>query len=197
MGVIIDDKLTWTEHIKCLVNKISSLIGILYRQNHLFPIQCRRNIYFALVYSNLIYCIEIYANVPKASLDPLIKKCNSLLRVLQNKPRRTHTYELYTSFNTLPINLLFKLYTLKLIHRCIYDGEQVPNVIRNIFIQGSAIHTHKTRLRNNFILQNTICHKSLAFYGPSMWNSIPISLQNITSLSIFIKHCKMYLQNDI
>ena len=90
-----------------------------------------------------------------------------MLRILQNEPR-TNLYNLYSSFNTLPVNLLFELFTMKLIYSCLNKVNNVPNVISDLFIKGSAIHTHNTRQKSNFILQTNICHNSIAYYGPSM-----------------------------
>ena len=119
LGVMIDDKLGWSEHINYLISKVSSMTGILYPNKHYLPMNCKRSIYFALIYSVLIYCVEVYANVNKSTLKPLIIKCNRLLRLLQHKSRRTPLYDLYSTFDTLPIDLLFEYHTAKFIHRCL------------------------------------------------------------------------------
>ena len=131
------------------------------------PYHCRKNIYFALAYSSLIYCIEVYGHTNKSNLNSLIVKCNSLLRILQNKPRTTHLDELYRNFDTLPVHMLFDLYSMKLIHRCIYDPGNVPTVINYLFVRGNLIHSHNTRSSSNFALLNNVNTNSLIFYGPS------------------------------
>lgn len=197
LGVIFDDKLTWSNHIKHVTGKLSSVIGIMSRNKHLLPYHCRKNIYFALAYSSMIYCLEVYGNTKKSNLNSLIVKCNSLLRVLQDKPRRTHLSELYCNYNTLPVNLLFHLYTMKLIHRCTYDPVNVPKVINDLFISGSTLHSHNTRSCSNFTLQNNINHNSISYYGPSNWNKLPLLLKNQSSLYLFMKQYKIHLQSFI
>lgn len=197
LGVLIDDQLLWTEHIKNLVNKIGSVIGIIYRNNDLLPLHCKKSIYFALVHSNLLYCVEVYGNTSKSNLSPLVTKCNSLLRVLQSMPRKTRVSDLYSAFNTLPVNLLFQLCTLKLIHRCRYDYENVPLVINQLFTTGSSIHQHNTRTNNNFALRNRLNPNSISFYGPSLWNKLPSTLQNCSSLYLFVKYLKLYLLESL
>jgi len=197
LGVILDDKLSWVEHIKILTSKISSVLGIMCRLKHLLPLHCKRSIYFSLVYSNLIYCIELYANVSKRILNPLSVKCNRILRILQNAPRRAPTYNLYSNFNTLPVSLLFNLFTMKLIHKCMFHSLLVPNVINRLFIQGSQVHAHNTRIKNNFIVRNDVSHDSISFYGPSLWNKLPLSLQNCSSVTSFNKQYKKYLLNTL
>ena len=179
------------------MNKISSIIGLIYRKSKILPMQCKKNIYFALIHSNLSYCIEVYGNTPKSNLNPLIIKCNNLLRVLQNKPRKTHVCDLYSYFNTLPVNLLSHFSILKLIHRCQYDSVNVPVAISQLFTTGCSIHRYNTRSNNNFILQNCLNPTSVSFYGPSLWNKLPGSLQNCSSIYTFNKQLKLYLQKFI
>lgn len=193
LGIIIDDNLNWSEHINYITNKISSIIGILYRYNKYMPLSCKKNIYFALIYSNITYCIEIYANTCKSTLKPLIVKCNRLLRFMQNKKRRTPLYDLYATFNTLPINLLFKFYTAKLIHRCLFDSSSMPSIVSNWFVRNSHFHNHNTRRKNNFQIRANISPKSIMFYGPSLWSSLPLTLQNNSILKSFLKTYKLLL----
>ena len=131
LGVFINEKLSWSEHIDHLVSKVSRISGILYRNKFFLPMNCKRNIYFALIHSNLTYCIEVYANVNKSSLHPLIIKCNRLLRSLQLKSRRTSLFELYSSFGTLPVDLLFDYHTIKFMHRNLYNCHIMPTTVQN------------------------------------------------------------------
>jgi len=67
-------------------------------------------IYFAFVHSHLLYGIEmhVYANTTSNLLSKLTVLNNKLLRILQHKSTRTHSYELYQTYFTLPVQLLHK-----------------------------------------------------------------------------------------
>jgi len=54
-------------------------------------------IYFAFVYSHLLYAIEIYGNTYHTSLSKF-DLLNKILRIQQNKAIRTHTLELYVQY---------------------------------------------------------------------------------------------------
>ena len=62
LGVIIDNKLNWTDHINYVYNKIVKFASIFYKIRDLLPIQCRSMIYYSFVHSHLLYGIEVYAN---------------------------------------------------------------------------------------------------------------------------------------
>src|SRR6267154_1451177 len=114
LGVFIDDKLEWSDHINYIIKKVSSLSGILSRHKASPPIKCKKNIYFALIHSSIIYCIEAEGNVTKSKFRPLIIKCNRLLRLLQSKPRRTPLHDLYFAFSILPQIFYFSSISLNL-----------------------------------------------------------------------------------
>ena len=55
LGVIIDCKLTWQEHINHISSKIARGIGVIGRLRHLLPKSILRTIYLTLVYPHLMY----------------------------------------------------------------------------------------------------------------------------------------------
>ena len=55
LGVLIDENLTWKNHIELLENKISKNIGVLFKASKLLNMRCLKNIYFALIHSYISY----------------------------------------------------------------------------------------------------------------------------------------------
>ena len=82
LGVIIDDKLKWTEHIQYIKNKISKSIGILIKIRPYLDKVTLRNLYFTFVYPYLIYCVEVWGNACGTHLDPIIKIKKKCVRVI-------------------------------------------------------------------------------------------------------------------
>jgi len=196
LGVYIDDRLEWTEHIDYITKKVSSLTGILYRSKAALPYKCKKDIYFALVHSVLTYCIEAYGNVVKSKLESLVVKCNRLLRLLQSKPRRTPLRELYSQFEIVPFYHLFEFHTLKFIHKCLHATTSTPTIVQNWFQRGNDLHDHNTRHSANFILDSRINPKSISFLGPALWSKLPAFLRNDPSHSSFTKCLRLHLSNN-
>ena len=94
LGVMIDDKLNWKEHIQYIKNKISKSIGILYKVRPYLCTGTLRNLYFSFIYPYLIYCNEVWGNACSTHIDPIIK--------LQKRAVRTITFAHYLD-NTEPI----------------------------------------------------------------------------------------------
>ena len=60
LGVIIDYKLNWTQHIAHVKNKISKGIGIMYKARNYLSKLSMRKLYDSYIYPSLIYCIEVW-----------------------------------------------------------------------------------------------------------------------------------------
>jgi len=163
----------------------------------LFCRNVEKNLYFALIYSSLLYCVEIYGTAKYKYINPLIIKCNSVLRILQDKPRTYRVSCLYNNYNTLPVNLLHKLCILKLMHRFIYNRCSVPTVFSNLFVCNNEVHTYNTRSKFDFSLNYVRCHNSLAFIAPVMWRKLPLHVRNCSSSSQFLNMCKLELFKEL
>jgi len=123
-------------------------------------------------------------------LNPLIVKCNSLLRILQDKPRRFSVIDLYKNYNTLPVDLLYKLFTLKLMHCYIYDKSRLPVVIVNMFSTNCNVHDHNTRARYDVYIDSHLSTKSISFVGPVLWSKLSKGVRDCCSRIIFLNMCK-------
>ena len=53
LGVLIDNKLRWTQHIDMIKSTISVLTGVLYNFGNYLGNTCPRQIYFSLIYPHL------------------------------------------------------------------------------------------------------------------------------------------------
>ena len=71
LGVIIDQKLSWKQHIQHISNKISKTIALLRLLRYIFPKRILKLIYMSLVYSYINYCNLIWGGAYDTVLQPL------------------------------------------------------------------------------------------------------------------------------
>ena len=60
LGVIVDHKLYWIEHISYVRNKVSKGIGIMYKARRFLNKNSLLSLYHSYIYPYLIYCIEVW-----------------------------------------------------------------------------------------------------------------------------------------
>src|SRR3989441_3244896 len=102
-------------------------------------------LYYALIYPKILYGIELYANTYLTYLHDLMILNNRLLRIIQRKNLATSTITLSSSFNTLPIDKLFKFQILLHAHTILYDTKSLQSIFQSDTCCNSDIHHHGTR----------------------------------------------------
>ena len=71
LGVILDSKMSWIQHISYVKNKVAKGIGSMFKARTYLDRRSLINIYNAYIYPYLIYCVESWGNAAKCHLDPL------------------------------------------------------------------------------------------------------------------------------
>ena len=71
LGVIMDDRLCWAQHVKAIKAKMSRYVGIMYRIRSLIPLKARVQIYHSLIQSHINYCSLIWGFAAKAHINSL------------------------------------------------------------------------------------------------------------------------------
>jgi len=71
LGVLLDESLNWTSHVKYLTSKLTFDSSMIYKIRNFVPINASRIIYSCLVYSHLQYCILSYGTACDSMLQPV------------------------------------------------------------------------------------------------------------------------------
>ena len=72
LGMIIDRKLNWIDHITYVKNKISKVTGIMYKARQFLSKRALLDLYYAYIYSCMIYSIKICGCVSQTQLNCLL-----------------------------------------------------------------------------------------------------------------------------
>lgn len=200
MGVIIDNELNWKEHIDYTYKKLIKYTSIFHKLRNKLPYHCLKGIYFAFVHPHLLYGVEIYASTNKSYLHALEILNNKILRILQNRPLRTHIKELYNEFNTLPLRQLHSQQILTLVHCFFHHINVLPTVYFEYFTRNCAIHCHNTRQKCDLHLDFTKKaqgHRSVHYQGCVLWNKLPQFLKQPMSKQAFKRKLKLLLLAEL
>ena len=162
------------------------------------PFNVLKNLYFATIYPKLLYGIELYANTFPTFLQDLIVINNKLLRILQTKPLRVNTKELYQTYATLPVDKLFQYQLLLLAYKLVYYKNSLPSVFSNYFILNKNIHCHNTRYNSDVHINRYLTSfGSRCLYNKCaiLWNSLPENAKLVTPFNLFKRTIKYRLLN--
>ena len=89
LGVLLDEHLSWKEHIRYTENKIAKNIGLLYRAKPL-------TLYYSYIHTYLNYANLILASTNRTNLKKLLSQQKHAIRIVNNKTRFQHTKDFST-----------------------------------------------------------------------------------------------------
>ena len=193
-GVILDNKLSWIQHISYVKSKISKGIGIMYKARNYVNKNALLGLYHSYIYPYLIYCIESWGTASNCHIDPLYILQKRILRILTFSNYDVPSELLFRYTNILPL--------CKLVHYRIgimmykYANYLLPPVINSLYTANSDIHEHNTRqkhlLHTNKGSTNQF-NKCFSNISARVWNALQKAIDVNVSASKFKHISKTYL----
>jgi hypothetical protein len=195
LGVMIDSDLLYHQHI----SKITQVSYIHMRQIRRVRPSLDLNsavlLANSLVSSRLDYCNSLFYGLPKSSLKRLQRVQNSLARVIIPSCKKyDHIQPVLRELHWLPIDkrIEFKLATLTF---KVLENSQ-PAYLSELLRRHVPTRSLRSTGKNLLVIPNIKSangRRSFSFAGPAIWNSLPESIRNSTSLTIFRKQLKTHL----
>ena len=197
LGMIVDDKLTWSQHVNYISSKITCNIGILKRVRHFIPKESLLLLYHTLIEPYFKYCSIVWGQCSET--------LKNKLQTLQNKAARAiaklrydeaNHSKLLTDFGWLSVRNLIKLdmgiFAYKELNNL--HPEQDIRPFRKLDEQ----HTYNTRsvTNNNLFIPtgNTqLFNRIMSYSGSRLWNEIPYEIRRVQTLEDFKDKLKTYL----
>jgi hypothetical protein len=185
---MIDENLSWEEHVNYISKKVAKGLGMLRRIRDLVPINTLVDIFSSIILPHFDYCSSVWDNQCRKGLrDKLQKLQNRAARIITRSNYEIRSSQISNNLNWPTLEdrrmkqkscLMFKVY-----HKL------GPSWRSQQFNRANLIHSHGTRGHDyNFVIPkpNTIFLKnSLEYNRAVVWNSILIEIRNSTSLKIF------------
>lgn len=194
LGVIINQTLSWNDHIHVIQQKIHKNSGIIRRLSKSLPQSVLLCLYHSLIEPYLGYCNIVWGMNRSTSLDKLFISQKKIVRIITFSKLNTHTKPLFSRLSLLTIYQLNVFQVACFVYCCIHN--LLPQQFCSMFQANNSIHYHNTR--NSIKLHSISCRLSLRLftiriYGVSIWNSLSDNVCNCVSLASFKRNLKSYL----
>ena len=194
LGIVVDNKLNWMEHIKCISRKIAKGIGIIIKARKSFESETLLNLYNALILPHISYGIQVWGTAASIHLHRLYVLQKKIVRIICGVHPRTHTEPLYKSLNILNIDQI-KDYSIALFMYKL-TKHLLPPLFENMFIKTSDVHNYSTRQADLLYVQfaaTNRTHRTLKHYGIKLWNSLYHGVHPDCAISTFKCNLKSFL----
>ena len=195
LGVIISSNLNWNKHIDVVLNKISKTTGIISKVRHLLPRFGTRTLYVTLVEPYLSYCNIVWAqSKPTTYLDKIFRTQKKYCRLITFSHFQAHSEPLFRQLSLLNIYQLYQYQLGLFMFQQLRGLTPSPGLFS--FVTNASIHDHFTRQHAKLHIKPCRTKKrrmTVVFQGPNLWNTLPPTLTECTSLTLFRKKMKTYL----
>ena len=146
-GVLIDESLTWKNHIKMVKSNLSKVTSIIYNVSHCIDHYSMRTLYCSLFLPHLMYCCEIWGNTYVTNIHCIIILIQkTVIRLIHGANRWDHTNNLFHKYRFPKLNDIVEKKTSVLCH----NG--LPYDLQQLFVK--YIPLYSARRTHQFIREN-------------------------------------------
>ena len=126
LGVYLDEKMTWSNHIQQLSLQLAKTSGIFYRLREYVTRKTLCMLYYSLVYSRVQHGISIWETTTKSRLYEINVRLNNIVRTISWKNKFTHVTDLYKELQFLKQNEIYELELAKFMYQL--HHHQLPDI---------------------------------------------------------------------
>ena len=173
LGVTVDSKLTWKNHIAEIENKISKNIGVISRASKFLKTKELQTLYCSLILPYLNYGVVLWGNNYQSNLNRIIKLQKRVIRITAKADHKHSTLPLFHNMGLLKFTDIVFKDTAIMMYKV--ANSQVPMRFTSMFKNFTSVHDHKTRQYNDFYFpkfKTNIKKFSFSVVGCKIWNSL-------------------------
>lgn len=194
LGLLVDYKLTWHNHVDMVCAKIAPFIGVLSRLGRLVHPETGLKIYYAYVHSHLVYMNHIWSTAGVTKLKTLVTLQNKAMRRIfyrQYAEPNTHTSDIYKAREVLPIEKLAHYNTALAVFKMLNGLSKT-----DIELTTNSHHRYPTSSRNHLRLlqpSNNYGMSSIKYRGAKLFNELPDFIKSCQNIGAFKTQLKLHL----
>ena len=180
LGIYIDDRLTFRDHVNKICAKMSQRVGIMRRLRVFLPRDILKQLFYTFIYSRFTYGITCYGSAYLNQIQRIKKVINRSLKLVFNST--VLTPELLKREKVLDFDMAYKYFCLIKMYKILRlnNHESLASKIESF----QTHHAHDTRAvsHNDLTLplfRRTKCQNSFVYRGIKFWNSIVPDIRNI------------------
>ncbi len=193
LGIYLDDKLTWSEHVKYCVGKLSSALYALNAAKSYLDERCMLLIYYSLMYSHLSRGILLWGKSPKVFFNKLTVLQKKAIRVITKSKYNEHTDPLFARLKLLKLQDIYQYYLGR--HMYMQVNKLLPLPLQHSYALNQDIHSYNTckkSLIHKSQSRTALAGNSFLHCGPDCWNTLPMTIKESVTLKSFSYRLKLH-----
>ena len=188
LGVELDERMSWENHIDTICRKVGSGIGIIKRVKPFVPSQTLQNLYNSLVLPYFDYCSPLWDNCGSMLKEKLQKLQNRAARIMTGANYDVRSTDLLHAMSWKNLNDRHKMNKSVLMFK-ILNNHSAPNFKDKFITRDTNLSNYNLRNADiNFSVpkpRTEYLKKGFGYSGAVLWNSLPTQAKQTESLSSF------------
>uniref|UniRef100_A0A1A8GC74 Helentron 4 helitron-like transposon replicase/helicase/endonuclease n=1 Tax=Nothobranchius korthausae TaxID=1143690 RepID=A0A1A8GC74_9TELE len=186
LGVIIDEKMSWKQHINSVKTKISKTIALLHRAKGLLDNKSLYLLYNSLIIPYLNYCIEIWGTTYKTYTNSIYILQKKAIRIITRSNYRDPSNPLFMELKTLKFYDLVDYNILKFMYNA--NKRNVPaGLIKRFSKKHSKYDLKGHEVFNIPRYRLLVKEHCVSVYGVKLWNKLSTEIKNAKTILTFKK----------
>ena len=187
LGIVVDNKLRWADHIDLLSSRIRRLAYIFKDLRNILDPKTLKTTYYALCQSILSYGIIGWGGCAKTIMQQVEVAQKLIIKIINRKPYRYPSEKLFEEFDVLEVRQLYLKCCLVFIQ---FQNNKVPTQ-----------QVHRTRRSVMDMIdvrgmKTSFGQRHLVSIGPRAYNKLDESIKIVRSKDQFKKRCHRWLMNE-
>ena len=185
LGVTVNQRMNWTDHIDSIISKIGQRLGLVRRVKHLLPKSARLTLYNSLIMPLFDYADIVWGDKNNVQLmNHLQVMQNNAARLILDFPARASGTQALELLKWQPLHLR------RFYHRCLMVFKyKNGNVDFNFGVKkNNELHGYSTRRRNDYHLPKVSTNwgkQMFKYCALNDWNSLELGIRESSSLFSF------------
>ena len=198
LGVIVDNKLNWHNHIQYVCTKLAKAAGIIYKVRNKAPQNVLMLLYHSLVGTYLRYGLASWGSAKTTALSKLKALQNKVVRYITHSSRFSDVTDQYKKLGILRLDEIYTLEVGKFMYK--YSKADLPLSFGEYYRNISHSYRTRSRLNSEFSLpqpRTELGKQSIRHAGVKIWSKIPLDIKTSDKLQIFSDKFKSHILQKI
>ena len=188
LGVIVDENLTWQQHINYIRSKIAKSLGIIRCAKRNLNFSTLKTLYLSFIHPLLTYCLDVWGGCGETLFQSIFRSQKKAIRLICSARRNAHTHDLFQSLNILTLKNLYFYSIAVLMYK--HHSHLTTPIINELFSSNRSVNSANTRQQS--LLRIPLVHsqksqKAIRYAGVHVWNQLVPLVDVNTTFSKFKK----------
>ena len=198
LGVLINDTLTWSDHVDMICRKVSCRLNLLRRLSWFLPCSLLLTNLKSYILPHFDYCDVIWSGCTLDESRRLESLLNFSCKIVLHRRRDSSSTAALQELGLTTLTLRRKLHMAQCMFRSL--SSQAPPYLSRLFSYVSCHHNTRSSFTSQLnlpVVRSSFGQKAFSFAGASLWRSLPTAIRATPNLSLnnFTELCKRFYSN--